>query len=160
MQTGEKGNGTGAKMIWIGGERIHMKEYIPMTFSGDVIANWCANGRDMILRLELTFIDGKGKEWVAPAGSVVDGASIPRFMWRFVGSPFCGKYRRASVVHDVYCVNRSEAWQDVHRVFLEMMRVDGVSKIKRWIMFVAVWFFGPRWQRKECLITKGGENRK
>ncbi len=31
-----------------------------------------------------------------------DGASIPRFLWRAVGSPFTGKYYLACLVHDLF----------------------------------------------------------
>ena len=51
----------------------------------------------MILLEDVSFTS-KGKIWTAPAGSVIDGASIPRFFWRVIGSPFIGYYRRASVV--------------------------------------------------------------
>mgnify|MGYP001792979849 CR=1 FL=1 len=47
------------------------------------------------------YVDPKGHVWVAPASSVVDGASIPRSLWTFMGGPFEGKYRNASVLHDV-----------------------------------------------------------
>ena len=36
----------------------------------------------------------------AQAGMLTDGASIPRFFWRFIGSPLMGKYRRAVIIHD------------------------------------------------------------
>jgi hypothetical protein len=113
--------------------------------SGQVAAQWINDGRSMELLRPVSFVDAAGKLWLAPAGSVIDGASIPRVFWRLIGSPFVGRFRRASVIHDVYCVNRLEPWGKVHRVFNEMMRVDGVPAWRRRLMFAAVWFFGPRW---------------
>ena len=55
----------------------------------------------MTLLNELRYTDPKGVVWIAPAGSVIDGASIPRALWSFMGGPFEGKYRNASVLHDV-----------------------------------------------------------
>lgn len=114
-------------------------------FSGFVVTCWMGEERKMLLETTLTYTDRAGKVWTAPGGSIVDGASIPRFFWRFIGGPFTGRYRRASVIHDVYCVTRTEPWQAVHRVFNEMMEADGVPWLKRKLMFLAVWNFGPRW---------------
>jgi len=120
-------------------------------FNGPVKTEWLPNGRDMVVTTQLTYIDNSGKAWNAWAGSTVNGASIPKPLWTFIGSPFCGKYRRASVIHDVYCGTHSEPWQSAHRVFYEMMDTDGVGMMQRWLMFRAVWFFGPRWEQQTAL---------
>jgi hypothetical protein len=49
----------------------------------------------MILVTELRYTDPKDEVWVAPAGSVTDGASIPRYLWSLMGGPFEGQYRNA-----------------------------------------------------------------
>src|SRR5690606_3351117 len=46
-------------------------------FEGEVVASWADNGRDMVLREPFLYIDSANRQWVAPAGSVVNGASIP-----------------------------------------------------------------------------------
>ncbi|MBC6992242.1 DUF1353 domain-containing protein [Hymenobacter sp. BT491] len=81
------------------------------TFSDDPQATWLvAPGlagdpadRDMTLVRDFWFTDPAGTTWWAPAGSVVNGASIPAPLWSTVGSPYTGPYRRASIVHDVAC---------------------------------------------------------
>ena len=113
-------------------------------FRGDVITKWLPNGRDMVLTTELSYTDNAGKVWTAYAGSTINGASIPRIFWVLVGSPFCGRYRRPSVIHDVNSPS-DEPWQAVHRVFLEMMETEGVSRVKRYLMFKAVWYGAKRW---------------
>ena len=116
------------------------------TFSGPVRAEWIEDEpRAMRLLQDIHFVDSKGVLWTAKSHDVVDGASIPRFFHRVIGCPFVGLYRRASVIHDVYCDNKERPWQDVHRVFHEMMLVDGVPKAKAYTMAKAVWFGGPRW---------------
>ncbi len=65
----------------------------------------------MTLLSELRYIDPDGVVWIAPAGSVVDGASIPRVLWSFMGGPFDGKYRNASVLHDVAYDQKTRPWQ-------------------------------------------------
>ncbi len=114
-------------------------------FTNTVKVEWLEDGRFMRLLETVDFIDSQGKRWTARKGSVIDGASIPRFAWRVIGSPFVGKYRRASVIHDVYCVNRSQPAQAVHDMFREAMLADGVSKTKAFAMYQAVDKFGPRW---------------
>jgi plasmid stabilization system protein ParE len=86
-----------------------------------------------------------GTEWPVPAGSKLDGASIPRALWTLIGGPFEGKYRNASIVHDCYCDNHQRKWQHTHRMFYDAMRCSGVGSTKAGIMFYAVYRFGPRW---------------
>ena len=57
--------------------------------------------RNMKLLRDFSYTDPKGKVWLAPTGSVINGASIPRPLWSTVGSPYTDDYRNASIVHDV-----------------------------------------------------------
>lgn len=115
-----------------------------MRWNAHVDAEWLSDGRSMRLRESLTFLDRAGSIWIASQGIIVDGASIPRFFWRFIGGPFSGRYRRASVIHDAYCQTRERPSRAVHAVFFEMMREDGVGLIKAWLIWGAVRMFGPR----------------
>ncbi len=119
-------------------------------WSGRVDVEWMSDGRSMRLCEELRYHDRRGVVWVARAGIVVDGASIPRLLWRVLGSPFTGKYRRASVIHDAYCQTRERDSRDVHEVFAEMMRSDGVPGWKAIIMWAAVRWCGPRFSGVRC----------
>lgn len=114
-------------------------------FIGAVEARWLSDGRKMRLLEDFSFIDSRQHQWIAPKGSVIDGASIPREMWSMTGSPFVGRYRRASVIHDVACVERTQSHELVHRMFYEAMLHDGVAKGKARIMYIAVRDLGPRW---------------
>jgi len=114
-------------------------------FSGRVAAAWDDDGRNMTLLEDFAYVDANGIKWSAPEGSVVNGASIPRPFWSLIGGPFEGKYRNASVVHDVYCVTRSCSWQDTHRMFYQACRTAGVGLVKSKTMYYAIYHFGPRW---------------
>ena len=116
-------------------------------FIGEVLVKWLKDGRKVQLLEEFAFVDVKQKKWLASKGRKVDGASIPRFLWAITGSPFVGKYRRASVIHDVYCEDRTEPYQDVHRMFYQAMLADGLSEGKAKEMYAAVASFGPRWDK-------------
>jgi len=115
------------------------------TFDNTVKAEWLPDGRDMKLLESVSFTDKSGKTWVAPAGSIINGANIPRFFWRVIGSPFVGRYRRSTVIHDVYCQTRSETCKLTHAMFDEAMEADGVDEVKRSTMNNAVVTFGPKW---------------
>lgn len=114
-------------------------------FVGRVVTGWNKNGRDMSLLEEFAYLDSNGNTWLAPIGSVVDGASIPRIFWSTISSPFCGKYRRASIIHDVFCKNKKVPHKKVHAMFYEAMLTDGVPPFKAKLMFHAVNLFGPKW---------------
>lgn len=115
-------------------------------FIGAVVTGWVlGSNRLMQLKADFTFIDVNGVEWLAPKGSLIDGASIPRVFWVFIGSPFVGKYREASVVHDVYCKTKSRPHKEVHKMFYNAMRANDVGYIKAKAMYFAVRLGGPKW---------------
>lgn len=115
-------------------------------FVGTVKAEWLDPDRKMKLLEEFTFIDPNNMKWHAPSGSVIDGASIPSIAWSLIGGPFTGKYRKASVIHDVACKRRNRPWESVHEAFWYAMRASGVKEMKAQIMYAAVYHGGPRWE--------------
>lgn len=114
-------------------------------FTGEVVAKWLANGRDMEIAESFGYIDAGGREWNVPKGTIVDGASIPKPLWSVVGAPFSGKYRKASVVHDYFCRTMARPWQEVHQVFYEATLTEGNSTYQSKVMYGAVYAWGPRW---------------
>lgn len=114
-------------------------------FSGPLRVQFDPDGRHVVLLENFVYIDPAGKLWGAPTGSRVDGASIPQAFWSIIGGPFAGRYREASVIHDVACVNRTKSWEDTHRAFYNAMRCSGVGERRAKIMYFAVYHFGPRW---------------
>ncbi len=117
-------------------------------FEGEVQTEWLKHGgtdRQMELLADFKYVDDSGSTWVAPKGHVVDGASIPEMLWTMAGAPFVGDYRRATVLHDVYCDTKSKPHKAVHRMFYEAMLTDGVNGFKAGKMYTAVRLFGPKW---------------
>ena len=115
-------------------------------FIGEVVARWNAGGRDMTLVEPFAYVDPRETRWDAPAGAIVNGASIPRPFWSFIGGPFTGAFREASVVHDVACERRDRPWAEAHRMFYEACRCGGVGRAQATGMYYAVYHFGPRWR--------------
>lgn len=114
-------------------------------FEGKVMTEWEDDGRHMRLLADFRYFDPRGTDWLAPKGRRIDGASIPRVFWTFIGGPFEGKYRNASVVHDIACDDKARTWQSVHRMFYFASRTGGVGPLNAAIMYGAVYHFGPRW---------------
>ena len=61
---------------------------------------------------------------------------------------FGGRYRSASVVHDVFCAEtpKTASWQAVHRMFYDAMIASGEDKSRALVMYRAVYGFGPKWR--------------
>ena len=114
-------------------------------FSGEPLTRW--NGsRNMTLEEDFFFEDSNGKIWSALKGSCLNGATIPRALWSAVGAPYSGRYRRASVVHDVavgeLCnpdVSSSDR-KKADRMFYQACRHDGCSRKFAAILYIGVRF--------------------
>jgi hypothetical protein len=126
-------------------------------YSGYVEARWENDGRNMTLLSELRYTDPQGRVWIAPAGSVVDGASIPRSLWSLMGGPFEGKYRNASVLHDVAYDQHNRPWQVCDRMFYNAMRCSGVSAVEAGTMYYALLKFGHHWKAPTAEAVKVGD---
>ena len=124
-------------------------------FIGRVVVEWLtedAADRTMRLLEEFAYRDPAGKVWRVPAGTEIDGASIPATLYPIIGPPFVGDYRRASVVHDYHCQLRTENWKAVHKMFYHASRVGGVPLVEAKAMYAAVLGWGPRWETR---VTRG-----
>lgn len=95
------------------------------------------------------FQDRQGKRWDAPGGAIVNGASIPRPLWALVGSPYTGEYRRASIVHDIACVEaggNDALRRAADKMFFVACRAGGCSRWDAIVLYVGVrigaWFSG------------------
>jgi hypothetical protein len=127
-------------------------------YSGYVEARWENDGRNMTLLNELRYTDPDGVVWIAPSGSVVDGASIPRSLWSLMGGPFEGKYRNASVLHDVSYDQHTKPWQVCDRMFYNAMRCSGVGAVEAGTMYYALRKFGRHWKAPKAAPVKVGED--
>lgn len=115
-------------------------------FNNTVKVEWLdTDPRKMRLLEDIIFRDSNNTQWKAKAGNVIDGASIPKFFWLFIGSPFIGKYRRPSAIHDVYCTSKTLPYLLVHKMFYEAMITDNVPTLKAKAMYYAVRIAGPKW---------------
>ena len=76
----------------------------------------------------------KGYNW--------NGANIPRFLWRIVGSQYNPEFLPASMVHDWLCEHKDFIIKDGVKIssdiFKNILILYGVNKAKAWIMASAV----------------------
>lgn len=108
---------------------------------------------------QLVFVDSAGVEWIAPKGTLTDGASVPRLALWVTDGRFDPGFLKAAVIHDAYCQAdnkdrcpeqyQQRPWKQVHRMFYEACLAGGTSPSTARIMFAAVWLAGPRWNDPE-----------
>lgn len=107
----------------------------------------------------LNFHDARNRDWVAPRGTLTDGASIPPIFVSLVGSPTAPEYVNAAAIHDAYCGVGNEGgrnfhngrWEDVHRMFYDALVAGGTPDQRAKVMYAAVWLGGPRWRTYQDL---------
>ncbi|EAS8529845.1 DUF1353 domain-containing protein [Salmonella enterica] len=75
-----------------------------------------------------------------PAGFITDLATVPRIFWILL--PPDGKYAKAAIIHDYLYDNALRTKYEADRIFLDGMKVLGVPRWKRTIMYLAVRLFG------------------
>ncbi|UYZ57577.1 DUF1353 domain-containing protein [Hymenobacter latericus] len=110
-------------------------------FSGNPRTEWLPEAgadRRMLLLEDFWYTDPDGRTWVAPAGSVIDGASIPAPLWSTIGSPYTGEYRRASIVHDVACADARVNRREADRMFYFACQAGGCSRLQAELLYAGV----------------------
>lgn len=103
----------------------------------------------------LLFTDYEGIRWIAPKGTLTDGASVPRLALPITDGRWSREFLKAAVVHDAYCQKENETicpdqyqkqpWQKVHKMFYDACLAGGTQPLTAKIMYAAVWIGGPRW---------------
>lgn len=109
-------------------------------------------GRDMwVVKESFNLQLGEDRRINVPKGYLTDGASVPRLFWGLI--PPWGEYGQAAVMHDWLCEylviwndNRKD-WISISRsdcdaLFNTGMRILGVNKTKRLVMYSAVRVYG------------------
>lgn len=76
-------------------------------------------------------------EFTIPKGYCYDGATVPRFFWRIIGSNTDNKFLIPALIHDVLCehheyVNNDRGFST--EVFNALLECSGVTKLKRFLM--------------------------
>jgi hypothetical protein len=123
-----------------------MSEHEVGRFTGRLVLEPLLGSQQMKTLLDFGFLDANGRNWPVPSGTSVDGASIPKGLWSWIGGLWEGKYREACIVHDYHCATRSTDWQSVRRMFYHAMLASGITQLFAKLVFAGVYFAGPRWE--------------
>lgn len=95
--------------------------------------------------LEDYVYEGRYESWTVPAGLITDLASVPKFLWAFIG-PY-GSHLRAALVHDYLwsLARKGEfSYADANGIFRRILRESGVSPSQYWLMWSAVTVASPK----------------
>lgn len=101
------------------------------------------NKKSLKVRL-IDYKKDKTYEFEIPKGYCFDGASVPRFFWRVIGSNTDNKFLIAALIHDVLCENHSYIDNDRKfstQVFNALLESSDVPAIKRFLMKNSVNFY-------------------
>ncbi|SHG67119.1 DUF1353 domain-containing protein [Massilia sp. CF038] len=110
-------------------------------FSGNPKTEWLSDkgsDRDMRVLDAFWYIDPAGRRWDAPAGTIINGASIPRTLWSSVGSPYTGDYRRAALVHDAAMGKEGIRRADADTMFYYACLAGGCSLLQAKMLYAGV----------------------
>ena len=88
-------------------------------------------------------VEGSQCRVTVPDGYTFDGASIPRFAWSLVGTPFAPELIMAACAHDWLCEHVTTYEQRViaDACFMARLAMDGVPYWRRAAMYLAVRFY-------------------
>jgi hypothetical protein len=115
--------------------------------TGNAQVEFLRPGRNVKLLRDFGYVDPAGQNWLAPRGTISDGASIPQLVWSVIGGPLDDSYRDAALLHDVGCCERTHSWWDVDTMFYNAMRCSGIDAVLAGTMFFAVVAKGPHWDQ-------------
>lgn len=117
------------------------------SFTTPLIGEWNDEMTLFTLTEPFDFYDVAGKNYNVPIGFVTDFATIPKLL-RIFFSPI-GLYGKAAVLHDyLYTVGITTRFRS-DWIFLRAMRVLGVGKFKRRLMYKAVRVFGAKYYKSK-----------
>jgi hypothetical protein len=74
-----------------------------------------------------------------------------------MGGPFEGKYRNASVLHDVAYDEKNRTHEVCDQMFYNAMRCSGVSAVEAGTMYYALRKFGHHWKAPKAEPVKVGD---
>lgn len=117
------------------------------SFEGKVIVEWLDDPYVLKLRLikDFTFHDTTGI-WVVPAGTVVDGRSLPTLFVSLAGRPFESNFRKTALVYDYAVKTQERSWEESQRMFYDGLLAEGVMPVEAKVMYMLLNATGPRWE--------------
>ncbi len=115
------------------------------------------DGKNWVIRKDFGYAVGKkeSEEIIdVPIGFVTDFASVPRLLWWLF--PKWGKYGHAAIIHDYLYWDQKYSKKRADEIFLEAMQALKTGKIKSYILYWSVSWFGYfAWKSNQKRRIKG-----
>lgn len=127
-------------------EKLKLDSVGNSEFIGELKLDFSDNNRTATLVNEFGFKDSKGIVWMAPKGTITDGASIPSLFYSVAGTPFDNQLIKAAVIHDHYTSTMERPYNSTHTMFYEALLASGVSETKAKIFYAALQSAGAKWK--------------
>lgn len=128
-------------------------------FDGRLILEW-VDDDPFIAQMKLvepfSFQQASGEIWLVPAGSLVDGRSLPPLFVHMMGHPFDGAFRKTAVIYDHAARDMKRPWQQAQRMFFESSVAEGIMPIEAKVMYALLNATGSRWEVREsgsCFVN-------
>lgn len=112
------------------------------------------------LKLDMNYFD-KNINFIVPKNFIYDGASIPRALWSFVGTPYSCKYDTPGCIHDYLyskssddIINSNNVKTTLDRytadyIFRDLLCKNGVNTMLAYIMYFIVRCFGGLYYKQQ-----------
>jgi len=82
-------------------------------------------------------------------GLIINGASIPRYFWSTIGCPNSGEFIGSAIIHDGLYKSQIMSREAADKLFLVMLRDNGVDIVRAYLMYGALRLFGwYSWNKK------------
>lgn len=127
-------------------------------FEGRVVVEWLDGDSfapKMRLMEDLVFDQSTGHAWRVPAGTVIDGRSMPALFVKLMGYPFDSTYRRSAVVYDHAAKSKQQDWKDAQRMFHDAALAEGVLPIEAKVMYLLLYSKASRWAVRDTRDCHG-----
>lgn len=107
--------------------------------------DWGADGRIAITLNDILWDDGRGFAMIIPAGTMSDGATVPRPLWWFL-PPWGDRATWAAVLHDYLLERQAAGFPFVgaetrvrcDRQLYSALMACGVGAIRAWLVWLGV----------------------
>ena len=94
-------------------------------------------------RLDKSFrFSVNGNAYLISPGYWWDGASIPKFAWSLIGSPWDDDIYLAALIHDILYATHLYTRQKADQIMLDLLKMCGVGLIKRQMIYRNLRAFG------------------
>jgi hypothetical protein len=88
-----------------------------------------------------------------PRGFICDGASVPRFFWRFLGHPYDRRHLKPGIRHDYgYAVGKVPR-KVLDRLYRSDLKEEGLGLVRRNLEYLGVRVFGGRHYNAKGIVS-------